>query len=104
VNFCCTAFAAAIDDRHERGLFIYVLPPADGNDGLPAFRIASRSILRSDLERVQPSGLVTAVPITLLCHTGLSYCPWCGIHLGDFYSGSYTEILDEHVISEFSAA
>ena len=104
MNFCCDGFRNAIDQRHERGLFIYVLPPGHGDERRLAFRIASRSVLRADLQSFRQSGTVMPMDVTLSCQTGLRYCPWCGVRLAEFYCDSYSELLDEQIIAEFNVA
>jgi hypothetical protein len=104
MNFCCEGFRNAIDQRHDRGLFIYVLPPGHGDPQRPSFRIASRSVLPDDLQRFQQSGAVMPIDVTLSCQTGLRYCPWCGVRLAEFYCDGYPELIDEQIISEFKIA
>jgi len=102
MKWCCEAFHGRYDDRHERGLIIYLLPPIPGATTEPSFHLGFRA-----LENCQVVGFKETLKgrikgnITLNISTGMKFCPWCGAELLNFYQKSWPELLDERITSEF---
>ncbi len=102
MKWCCDGFRARYDQRHERGLIVYVLPPVAGGSSEPSFHIGFRA-----LERSRHRSFSEAVKgrmdgcMSLDGSTGMGYCPWCGAALAKFYRSSWRELLDEKITDEF---
>jgi hypothetical protein len=102
MKLCCDGFRAHYDQRHERGLIVYVLPPITGVWSEPSFHIGFRA-----LERSRQASFSEAVKghmegcMSLDGSTGMRYCPWCGTMLTKFYGSSWQELLDERITDEF---
>jgi hypothetical protein len=47
MKWCCQGFQASYGQRHERGPFVYVLPPVTGATTEPSFHIGFRALERS---------------------------------------------------------
>src|SRR5438105_7676369 len=103
MKWCCDAFRARYELRHERGLIIYVLPPVAGASTEPLFHMGFRA-----LERSRHAQLSEAIKgrmkgcMTLDGGTGIGYCPWCGEALRKFYRKSWEGVLDEKLTEEFN--
>ena len=104
MKWCCQGFQAIYGQQHERGLFVYVLPPITGATTEPSFHIGFRA-----LERSRHASFSEAVKgrmdgcMSLDGSTGMRYCPWCGATLVKFYRKSWEEMLDEKIIDEFKS-
>ena len=102
MKWCCQGFQASYGQRHERGLFVYVLPPVTGATTEPSFHIGFRA-----LERSRHASFSEAVKgrmngcVSLDGSTGMRYCPWCGATLTKFYRKSWEEMLDEKITDQF---
>lgn len=101
MNFCCDGFMAQHEQRHERGLFVYVLPPARGTTAEPSFHIGMRAIERRRYDSLRDAARGISGPISLSVSTGMRYCPWCGATLAKFYRKSWPELIDEKIVEEF---
>ncbi len=102
MKWCCDGFRAHYDQRHERGVIVYVLPPVAGASSEPSFHIGFRA-----LERSRHASFSEAVKgrmdgcMSLDGSTGMSYCPWCGSTLAKFYQSTWQELFDEKITDEF---
>ena len=102
MKWCCQGFQASYGQRHERGLFVYVLPPVAGATQEPSFHIGFRA-----LERDRQASFSDAVKGRLVgCMSldgskGMRYCPWCGTPLSEFYCERWEEMLDEKITDQF---
>jgi hypothetical protein len=106
MTFCCDAFGYRFRERHERGLFVYVLPPLAGFPTEPLFHVGMRALERSrfgELQEAMKGGVMTGC-MSLSGGTGIDYCPWCGAKLGRFYRRSWRELIDEKISDEFRAS
>jgi len=98
----CQGFQASYGHRHERGLFVYVLPPFTGAAKDPSFHLGFRA-----LERSRHASFSEAVKgrmdgcMSLDVSTGMKYCPWCGVTLAEFYRKSWEDLLDAKITDEF---
>jgi hypothetical protein len=102
MKWCCNAFLARYESRHERGLIIYVLPPVAGESTDPSFHIGFRALERSC--HASFSEMVKGrmdICMFLNGSTGMSFCPWCGATLTKFYRSTWQELLDERITDEF---
>jgi hypothetical protein len=102
MKWCCNGFRANYDQRHERGLIVYVLPQFVGASSEPLFHIGFRA-----LERSRHANFSEAVKgrmegcMSLGGSTGMKYCPWCGATLAKFYRNTWQELLDDKITNEF---
>jgi hypothetical protein len=102
MKWCCDAFRVRYEQRHGRGLIIYVLPPVPGASKEPSFHIGFRA-----LERTRHAEFSEAIKgrmdgcMSLDGSTGMRYCPWCAEALAEFYRSSWQELLDEKITNEF---
>ena len=103
MKWCCDRFEASYGRRHERGLFVYVLPPTFPDLSTePTFHIGMRAIERSkfgefaEVGKGRMSGCVS-----LSGGLGIKFCPWCGAVVAEFYRQSWQELLDEKITDEF---
>ena|SRR5262249_27032167 len=101
MKFCCPGFQARHQQRHERGLFVYVLPPISGVATEPSFHIGTRAAERSRYDSLRDALKGTGGPISLSVSTGMKYCPWCGVTLVKFYRHGWPELVDEKIVEEF---
>lgn len=89
-------------ERHERGLFVYVLPPMEGPRPEPSFHLGMRA-----LERTRHAAFSEAVKgrmegcMSMSASACIKHCPWCGVTLAEFYRSSWQELLDERISDEF---
>ena len=100
-KFCCVGFQAQHEQRHERGLFVYVLPPVSRESAEPTFHIGARAVERARYDSLRVATRSMSDPISLSVSTGMRYCPWCGATLAKFYRKSWSELIDEKVVAEF---
>ncbi len=102
MKWCCAGFRAHYEQRRQRGIIIYVLPPVVGASAEPSFHIGFRA-----LEKSRHAAFSEAVQgrmdgcMSLDGSTGMKYCPWCGATLVSFYRRSWRELLDEQITAEF---
>jgi hypothetical protein len=102
MTFCCDNFKFGFGQRHERGIFVYVLPPPPSFPDEPLFHIGMRALERSrfgDLREATKGQMAGCM--SLSCGTGIRHCPWCGVLLAKFYRHSWQEMLDEKITHEF---
>jgi hypothetical protein len=102
MKWCCQAFQARYEQRHERGFFVYVLPPIVDATREPSFHLGMRALERSKYATFSEAmkGRMDGC-MSLSGSTGIKYCPWCGVTLTKFYRKSWMEILDEKITDEF---
>jgi hypothetical protein len=103
MKWCCDGFRAHYEQRHERGLFVYVLPPTFPKVSTePSFHIGMRALERSKFGELQEAtkGRMGGC-MSLSGGAGMSYCPWCGAAVAKFYRRSWQELLDERITDEF---
>jgi hypothetical protein len=103
MKWCCDGFRAHYDQRHERGLFIFVLPPEFPDVSTePTFSIGMRVIERNRFGELQETtkGRMTGC-MSLSGSMRLRFCPWCGATAAKFYRNTWQELLDERITDEF---
>jgi hypothetical protein len=101
MKWCCDGFRAQYDQRHERGLFVYVLPPVAGASSEPSFHIGFRTLERG--KHIASSEAIKGrmdLCLSLDGSTGMRYCPWCGSMLAKAYRSIWQELLDERITAE----
>jgi len=107
MTFCCDRFEFAYKQRHERGVFVYVLPPTSTFPDEPLFHVGTRALERDEVGKLQEAtkGRMSGC-MSLSGGTGISYCPWCGMALANYYRDTWRQLLDERITNElgFSAA
>src|SRR5215831_5668604 len=101
MKFCCVGFQAQHEQRHDRGLLVYVLPPAPGASAEPSFHIGARAVERRHYDALREATRGMSDPISLNVSTGMRYCPWCGATLAKFYRKGWPELIDEKIVDEF---
>jgi hypothetical protein len=79
-DWCCSLFADAASGFNKRGLSVYKV--VDMKFGLRFF-VELRSIDVEDVPKFRSAG---DVPVTLSINQGITFCPWCGCALRDFYA------------------
>jgi hypothetical protein len=101
MKWCCDGFRANYDQRHERGLIVYVLPSV-AELSEPSFRIGFRAIERSKYSSLSEvlKGRMDGC-LSLDCSAGMRFFPWCGSTLATFYRSTWQELLDERITDEF---
>ena len=103
MKWCCPAFQAHFSQRHERGSFVFAAPRDAEHSPKPAFFFGFRA-----LEPLLQRELADAVAgrldgcMTISCHTGMRFCPWCGAELREFYQRTWQELVDEALLREFN--
>jgi hypothetical protein len=105
MEWCCDGFKYAYTFRHERGLFVFALPP-DSGVGKPSFHIGCRAVESVDIPQFQKLRReIGEAPVTvnLQAHTRMRFCPWCGKSVLRHYRQSWTELIDEKITEEFGA-
>lgn len=102
MKFCCDRFDFAYKQRHERGIFVCVLPPAPTFPTEPLFHIGMRALERTRVGELQEAtkGRMSGC-LSLSGGTGMRYCPWCGAALAEFYQDTWRQLLDEKITDEF---
>ena len=102
MTFCCDRFGYSYQQRHERGIFVYVLPPTVTFPDVPLFHIGMRALERAKFGELQEAttGRMAGC-MSLSGGAGIRYCPWCGVLLADFYRRSWREMIDERISDEF---
>ena len=101
MKFCCAGFQAKHGHRHERGLFVYVMPPVPGVSAEPSFHIGMRALERDRYDSLRDAVKGVSGPISLSVSTGMRYCPWCGATLAKFYRRNWPGLIDEKIVEEF---
>lgn len=81
MNWCCFAFKGHSENAGQRGLGIYV----EVHDKDPKFVLQWRSV-------DNPISFQSEQAISLMEEVKISFCPWCGVRLSEFYSSSYKEL------------
>ena len=105
MTFCCDRFEFAYKQRHERGIFICVLPPTPTFQTEPLFHFGMRAIERNRAGELQEAakGRMNGC-MSLSGGAGIRYCPWCGVALTKFYRGTWRQLLDERITNELGFA
>jgi hypothetical protein len=104
MKWCCDRFEASYGRRHERGLFVYVLPPTFPDLSTePTFNVGMRALDRSKFGEFAKATKGLSVYVSLSGGMGVKYCPWCSATLAKFYRRSWQELLDERITDEFRA-
>lgn len=103
MKWCCDRFEASYGRRHERGIFVFVLPPTFPDlSKEPTYNIGMRALERSKFAEFSEDtkGRGTGC-ISLSGGMGMKFCPWCGTAVAKFYRRSWQELLDERITDEF---
>ena len=103
MKWCCDGFKASYDQRHERGLFVFVLPPEFPKvSAEPTFHIGMRAIERSRIGELTEAtkGRMTGC-MSLSGSVCMRFCPSCGVPVAKFYRHTWQELLDERITDEF---
>jgi hypothetical protein len=87
MKWCCDSFQHQHGQRHERGIFVYALPPVRGVSDVPSFHFGARVIRGTSVSTVT---------------TGMRCCPWCGSDLVRFYRRTWQELIDEKIVDQFN--
>jgi hypothetical protein len=89
MEWCCDPFRNGYEFRKQRGLLIFAQPRRVAARSDPWFHIAFRA-----LERDRQGALAEAIKgrmkvcVTLSGCTVITFCPWCGVELAQFYGRS----------------
>jgi hypothetical protein len=102
MKWCCDGFRAHYDQRHERGFFMFVLPPEFPKVSMePTFHIGMRAVERSRFSEFSSATKGMSGCVSLSGAMCFRFCPWCGTTVAKFYRHTWQELLDERITDEF---
>jgi hypothetical protein len=80
-EWCCAGFQGNYELAGERGVAVLT-----GKDQLGTyFLIQWRAVAKKDAPDLRLALANCSVPVSTISQVGLSYCPWCGVNLQQFY-------------------
>ncbi len=86
MTWCCESFHAWFEEAGRRGFAVFV---AREDESEPMFVMQHRAV---EVGNDPPS--VVGAPVALVSDIAIAFCPWCGVHLEEWYKGQ-TDQLDK---------
>lgn len=84
MRWCCISFKGWYEEAGKRGTGILV---GRNSDGKPEFIIQHRAVDK-EIALLPP----TDYPVTTISELWISYCPWCGRQLDEWYGKNVDEL------------
>jgi len=89
MRWCCASFAAWYELAGQRGFAILV---GRNSKGLGEFTIQHRVV-----DKNTPDLPPTTYPLSIISDIDITYCPWCGVNLEEWYGKYIGELYRPHL-------